>query len=200
MQVETIITGAFETNTYILTIDGEHLIIDPSGKKERIITHIDGQVDAILLTHGHFDHIKAVDDLHEYYGCPIYMNASDADLVDPLLSKTTNTMGPFSASISSKIDFIKEGKMKIGPFSFEVVFTPGHTKGSVIYIFDDMVFTGDTLFKESVGRTDLYGGSDRELKMSLRILKELDADYLIYPGHGPSSKVAHELLYNPFLK
>lgn len=200
MQVETIITGAFETNTYILTIDDEHLIIDPSGKKERIITHIDGQVDAILLTHGHFDHIKAVDDLYEYYGCPIYMNASDADLVDPLLSKTTNTMGPFSASISSKIDFIKEGKMKIGPFSFEVVFTPGHTKGSVIYIFDDMVFTGDTLFKESVGRTDLYGGSDRELKMSLRILKELDADYLIYPGHGPSSKVEHELSYNPFLK
>ena len=74
--------------------------------------------------------------------------------------------------------------MNIGPFHFETIFTPGHTKGSVIYVFDDCIFTGDTLFKESVGRTDLQGGDMAKLRESLRVFKQFNSDYKIYPGHG----------------
>lgn len=90
--------------------------------------------------------------------------------------------------------------MNIGPFSFEVIFTPGHTEGSVIYVFDDCIFTGDTLFKGSVGRTDLKGGDPSMLRRSLKIFNEFDKDYLIYPGHDETTTLSHELMYNYFLR
>lgn len=200
MEIKRIITGAFETNTYILKEGSSLLIIDPSGKAEKLLPLINGDLLAILLTHGHFDHIKAVDGLFKVYGCPIYLFKEDRELVDGKTSKEYNRMGPFTASINSPINDLHQGKMKIAPFEFDVYKTPGHTKGSGIFKFDDVIFSGDTLFKESVGRSDLYGGCERDLKESLKLFKEFALDTLIYPGHGEASDIAHECKNNPFLK
>lgn len=199
MKIERYVTGAVSTNTYLLIEDDKYLIIDPSGKAENIIKHINGKVLAILLTHGHFDHIKAVDDLYDMYQCPIYLNEGDNDLVDPISSKKTNAYFGMHGSISRPITNISEGHYEIGPFSFDVMETPGHTQGSIIYIFDDNIFTGDTLFKGSIGRTDLYGGNFSQLKQSLRVFNNFKHDYNIYPGHDEATTLERELKSNPYL-
>ncbi len=200
MQINTVVTGAFSTNTYIIKAPKGTILIDPSGKASKLIDTIKDEDIIILLTHGHFDHIKAVDDLYDHYHCMIYMHKDDLELTDPVSSKKTNTLGPYSASISAPIDHLKEGKMMIYGQEVEVYFTPGHTKGSVIYRIGNVIFSGDTLFKESVGRTDLYGGNESDLKKSLRIFKEFPSDLDVYPGHGDKTSIGYEMMYNPFMR
>ena len=197
MEVQTYILGPFQTNTYLLKEDGRILLIDPASKAEKIISLLgDQKPDVILLTHGHFDHIKAVDGLYQEYHCPVYLHEADEAMAR---DKHAGSSFGLTASISCPVEHLKEGRMQIGPFDFEVVFTPGHTKGSVIYVFDDCIFTGDTLFKGSIGRTDLAGGSDREMKQSLQIFKQFKKDYDIYPGHEFPSKLSYELATNIYL-
>ena len=199
MEVKRLITGIIKTNTYLLKEENKYIIIDPAGRAEKIMQHIDAEVVAILLTHGHFDHIKAVDDLVNEYHCPIYLNDNDLDLVLPEKAKINNCFMGLSASISNKTNNIVQGTYNITPFNFEVYETPGHTKGSVIYVFEDAIFTGDTLFKGSVGRTDLYGGNNSVLRQSLRVFKTFDKKYTIYPGHEDFSTLEEELANNPYL-
>lgn len=197
MEVQTCILGPFQTNTYLLQENGKILLIDPASKAEKIISLLGNRKpEAILLTHGHFDHIKAVDGLYRQYCCPVYLHEADETLAR---NKYSGASFGLSAYISCPIEHLKEGKMQIGPFDFEVIFTPGHTRGSVIYVFDDCIFTGDTLFKGSIGRTDLEGGSDREMKQSLQIFRQFDKDYDIYPGHDFPTKLSYELTNNYYL-
>lgn len=199
MEVKKLVTGIFQTNTYLLEINDKLLLIDPACKAEKLYPYLENkELLAVLLTHGHFDHIKACDELYKKYNVPIYLNKKDEYLTKD------NTQGSAFGlqnvpTISVPIKDLKEGKMSIGPFSFEVIFTPGHTKGSVCYIFDDCVFTGDTLFKGSAGRTDLDGGDASKLKASLRILKELNPNLIVYPGHEDISTIENEVNYNPFM-
>ena len=200
MKVEQYVMGMFCTNTYLLEINGECIVIDPASKAEKMIEIIgDRKLLAILLTHGHFDHIKAVDGLVKHFNCPVYLNA-----LDKPLTKDKNQGNDFGlesvASISVKTNDLKEGLMEIGPFKFEVIFTPGHTEGSVCYKFTDAIFTGDTLFRMSVGRTDLNGGSDNKLKASLRLLKNIQNNLTVYPGHDAITCLDDEKAFNPFLK
>ena len=193
--------GAFATNTYLLFENGQCLIIDPAGKAQKIADKIgDNQVLAILLTHGHFDHIKSVDALYKLYHCPIYLSLEDFELVDPKNAKIKNCYMNLTASISSPLKAFNEGNYQIGPFKFEVVATPGHTKGSIIMVFDEMIFSGDTLFKDSVGRTDLYGGSESDLKQSIKIFKQFNHNYIIYPGHDEITSLEEELNHNEYLR
>lgn len=199
MEVKRIVCGVFQTNTYLLEIDDKALLIDPASKPEKMIDILgDKKLLGILLTHGHFDHIKAVDGLYEKYKCPIYLNEEDAELV-----KDKHAAESFMISncptISKPITSLKEEKMNIGPFEFEVIFTPGHTKGSVCFKFENDLFTGDTLFKCGVGRTDLKGGDNKALKSSLRILKDLDSNLFIHPGHDDQSLLEYEKMNNPYL-
>ena len=176
MEIKRFVLGPMETNTYLLSIGNDAILIDPASKPEKLINILENyKLNAILLTHGHFDHIKAVDGLYEYYQCPV-------------------------SYISCPINDLKEGTMNIGPFNFEVIFTPGHSEGSVIYVFEDSIFTGDTLFRLTVGRTDLKGSDPRKLKESLRIFKNFDKDYKIYPGHDMPSLLSFELSNNYFLR
>ena len=198
MDIQTFVMGQVMTNTYLLKIGDKALLIDPAGKSEKVIEKL-GDLDllGVLLTHGHFDHIKAVDGLYEKYHCPVYIHEDDETLAR---DKYSGVSFGISSYITCPVEHLKEGKMSLGPFEFEVIFTPGHTPGSVIYLFEDCLFSGDTLFKGSVGRTDLEGGNERQLRDSLRIFRTLGKDYHIYPGHESDTFLSYELAYNWFLR
>lgn len=198
MDIKTYVLGPVCTNTYLLKQGNDALLIDPASKAEKLIDILgDLNLIGILLTHGHFDHIKAVDGLYEKYKCPVYLHEDDEYLARDKYSGESFGLVSY---ITCKVEKLNEGKMNIGPFSFETIFTPGHTMGSVIYIFEDCIFTGDTLFKGSVGRTDLEGGDIRRLKDSLRVFKQFKKDYIIYPGHDESTTLLDELDNNYYLK
>lgn len=197
MRIERFVLGPIGTNTYLLIEGNDALLIDPASKAEKLIGILgDYNLMGILLTHGHFDHIKAVDGLYEHYRCPVYLHHDDEYLAR---DKYAGESFGIVSYITCNTIHPKQGKIEIGPFKFEVVYTPGHTRGSLIYVFEDGIFTGDTLFKCSVGRTDLDGGDSRQLKDSLRIFKQFDRDYDIYPGHDESSNLSYELTNNPYL-
>lgn len=197
MEIKRFVLGPIQTNTYLL-IDGNNaLLIDPASKPEKLIDILgDLNLVGILLTHGHFDHIKAVDGLENKYHCPVYLHEADEQLAR---DKYAGDIFGLVAYITCKTIALKEGKMNIEGFSFDVIFTPGHTEGSVIYVFDDVIFTGDTLFKGSCGRTDLKGGNQSKLNASLKVFKTFSKDYLIYPGHEETTKLSDELKYNFYL-
>lgn len=197
MEIKTFVLGPLQTNTYLLSIDDKAILIDPASKPEKCIELLgDKKLIAILLTHGHFDHIKAVDGLYKQYKCPVYLHKDDEYLARD--KKSGEDFGLVSY-ISCPTIHINEGHNKIDPFEFDTIYTPGHTKGSVLYMFDDSIFTGDTLFKGSVGRTDLDGGNQSELIRSLRFFNSLNKDYYIYPGHDQPTTLLNELRYNPYL-
>lgn len=198
MEIKRFVLGPLQTNTYLLTIGNDALLIDPASKPEKLIDILkDYNLLAILLTHGHFDHIKAVDGLYQKYHCPVYMNLSDEQLAK---DKYSGSEFGLVSYISCPINDLKQGLASIGPFNFEVIFTPGHTEGSVIFVFEDAIFTGDTLFKLTVGRTDLKGSDPSKLKNSLKIFKSFTKDYRIYPGHDMPSLLSFELENNYYLR
>lgn len=196
MLIERFVLGAIQTNTYIISIDNKAIVIDPASKADKIISLLNGkELLAVLLTHGHFDHIKACDGLFENYHCPIYIHEADEDM-----TRDKRNAFDYEISVTSYIScpliHLKEGKMKIGPFEFEVLFTPGHSKGSVCYVFEDDIFTGDTLFKLSIGRTDFKGGSEKEIKESLRLIKNINKDLIVHPGHEEETNLLFEIANN----
>ncbi len=198
MDIRTYVMGPIATNTYVLVSGNDAIVIDPASKPEKMIEKLgDLDLKAVLLTHGHFDHIKACDGLYEKYHCPIYLHEDDEELARDKYSGADFGLVSY---ISCKTLPLKEGKMKIGPFEFEVIFTPGHTPGSVIFVFDHYIFSGDTLFRGSVGRTDLKGGDARTLKESLRVFKNFKEEYFILPGHDDPSTLSFELANNWYLR
>ena len=201
MEVERIVVGAVETNCYLLHDKGCIILIDPGDSPRRIIrqmeSHGDFRLLAILLTHGHFDHIGAVDALVEKYHCPVYGCQDDEKM---LRNRRFNSMGPLGCQLECPISWLSSDRLDIGDFHFRVLYTPGHTNGSVMYLIDGMLFSGDTLFRGSVGRTDLYGGSYGTLMHSLQQIRQLDEKTIVYPGHEDQTTVEEELRYNPFLQ
>ncbi|MGB4626818.1 MAG: MBL fold metallo-hydrolase, partial [Erysipelotrichaceae bacterium] len=171
MKVELIKVGMFQTNCYLVYNDSEMLVIDPgaSFKKidEAIKRHENVKVLAILLTHGHFDHIGAVDKLKNKYNCPIIASKEDKKI---LRNEKYNNLAGFASQVESQIDWIEKDELKFGSIDVKVLFTPGHSAGSVMYIIDGKLFSGDTLFRLSVGRTDLYSGNSYQLMESLQQL------------------------------
>ena len=198
MEIQTLVLGPLQTNTYLLKQGHDVILIDPASKPEKLIELL-GQdtLQAILLTHGHFDHIKAVDGLYDHFRCPVFLHPEDEEMAR---DKRSGSMFGLVSYIRCPIVPLEEGPMQIGPFRFETVFTPGHTKGSVVFVFEDAIFSGDTLFRGSIGRTDLEGGDASEMRRSLRWFSTLEKDYRIFPGHDEPTTLARELVHNPYLK
>ena len=194
MKVETLVLGMVETNCYLVSENGSLLIIDPASSGRRLVDRInrdyEGKLDGILLTHGHFDHIGAVDHLVKEYGCPVYGCRDDEKL---FTDAAVNSLMGMNATVKSPITWVKGNSMKVGSIIVKIYYTPGHSPGSVMYEIGGILFSGDTIFHESVGRTDLYGGSFSQLKQSLDVLNSLPYDMVICPGHGESTTVGHEL-------
>ncbi|HQB32879.1 MAG TPA: MBL fold metallo-hydrolase [Erysipelotrichaceae bacterium] len=200
MKVDVIKVGMFQTNCYLVYNDSEMLVIDPgaSFKKidEAIQSHENVKVLAILLTHGHFDHIGAADRLKEKYNCPIIASRDDEKI---LRNEKYNNLAGFAASVRSEVEWLEKDELNLGSIKIRILYTPGHSAGSVMYVIDNKLFSGDTLFRLSVGRTDLYSGSGYLLNQSLQKLFDLDRDMIVYPGHEASTTVGFELDYNPYI-
>jgi glyoxylase-like metal-dependent hydrolase (beta-lactamase superfamily II) len=170
MEIKRLILGPLFTNCYVLTSKEEAAVIDPGGESKKILEEIeDKKLKYIILTHSHLDHIFSAVKLKEKTGAKILTHANEKE----------------SLKIEAD-EFLEEGdEIKIGEEFLKVILTPGHTKGSISLIGENFIFTGDTLFKDGYGRTDLPGGSPEEMEKSLKKLSELmEPGIKIYPGHG----------------
>ena len=196
LKIETLTLGLYQVNCYIVSQPGSRscCIIDPGYEPETVMEYLEDhrlEPAAILLTHGHFDHVGGVRTLAaEYKDLPVFLCRED------LIMPPQMTAGPLYYS-----DFYKEGsKLDLAGIHWEVIETPGHTPGSVCLIAENCIFSGDTLFHGSCGRTDLPCGSVKDIENSLHRLSQISDDYQVFPGHGDSTTLAWEKRYNPFLK
>ena len=205
MNIEKIVVSPFETNCYLVwnELDNICAIIDPGDEDQIIIDKInryDLIPKAIFLTHGHADHIAAVEPLKEKYEIPLYLGKGDEVLLDSSSSYISSVLGykincPAPDYLMNDADIINIGSMK-----FTILATPGHTPGGVCYLNGKHLFCGDTLFSGSIGRTDLPGGSYQQLIDSInRSILTLPEEIICYPGHGPMTTVGEEKNSNPFL-
>lgn len=191
------------TNCYLIQSEKAAVVIDPGYKRESILEFLNRNSDKerlILLTHGHYDHIGAAEYLRKETSVKIGIGLLDEPaLRDNNLNCALSfkrTLNPFSA------DFLyNDGDIvTVGDINFKVILCKGHTKGGVAYLAENCIFTGDTLFRESVGRTDLAGGNFKELENSVKKLYTLPCETIVYPGHGESSTIGFEKQNNPFVK
>lgn len=200
MRTTTLSLGMLQTNCYIVEDDQSRaLIVDPGAKAEKVIAFLEKEhitPVAIVLTHGHFDHIGAVDALYQQYHIPIYMHHDDYELVSQPSKQSRAT---HRIHISSPITFVKEGKQTLHGFEVEFIHAPGHTEGCMMMIYKGQLFSGDVLFLEDIGRTDLDTSNPSKMKQTLRIIATLDPDLVVYPGHEESTTLKHELQHNPYL-
>ena len=185
--------GLYQVNTYLLFNDaGEALVIDPGYEADAILDALEGKtLKAIVLTHGHFDHVGAVKELVAETGCEVYIHAAEATL-PPMM-----TAGElYYTRTYAEGDTVTP----ISGVELKVLHTPGHPPGSVCLLWGDQMFSGDTLFEGSCGRVDFPGGDPQEMLKSLRRLASLQAEYQVHPGHGESTTLNREKGYNPYLR
>lgn len=212
VEIVPIVTGPFVENSY-LAIDqdnGKLVIIDPGDDADQLIQHIENTklpLAAILLTHGHIDHIGAVDALRHWSGAPVLAHAADQFVIAAFPDMCRMFGLPVKAAPHVDHWLENEPAQRTGSLPFDVMgdtgivvhYTPGHSPGGVCYQFGEHLITGDTLFKGSIGRTDLPGGDWQILNNSLSYLTKLPAELRVYPGHGPETSMGLECESNPFL-
>jgi hydroxyacylglutathione hydrolase len=207
MKIKTCVVGCMSTNCYLVINEEtkETIVIDPGDQAEKMKELIQekGLVPVgILLTHGHFDHIMAVPDLVNTYGIKVFAaSPEDTLLSDDKLNSSAMIRRRFT--LSADILLEDEEKLDLGGISFKTIYTPGHTSGGICYYIENekVIFTGDTLFFESVGRTDFPTGDMRSLLHSIeQRLLVLPEEVKVYPGHGETTSIGHEKKNNPFIK
>ena len=203
IQIHMLTLGAYQTNTYI--IHEEHsktcAIIDTGYDVQAIVNKVAAlglEVDAVLLTHGHFDHVGAVEQIVTATGCKLWMHQRDYTQVK---NPQNDFFYPLHDCAFTEVRFCEEGEtIRAGGLTLRVQETPGHTWGSVCYLCEDAIFSGDTLFAGSCGRTDLPGGDWHTITESLKRLAALEGDHRVFPGHGQSTTLAYEKRYNPYMR
>ena len=174
MEVKKIVTGYLDENCYLIINNGKCLVVDPGDEYNKIKTEIgDNKVLGVLITHSHVDHIGALRNFLTKRSIKIFKRSN-----------------------------LEEKDYEIGDFKFTCIYTPGHSKDSVTFYFkeDKCMFIGDFIFKESIGRTDLPGGSDSEMKESIKKILQYDDDITLYPGHDEITSLGEEKKNNPYLK
>lgn len=203
MKIDVMPLGHIAANCYMLLSNNAAVVIDPgifSQKVEDFLNDNSEKDRLILLTHAHFDHICGADRLRKDTGVKIAVGEKDAPaLIDTKLSlsdKFHAHQPPFEADILLKDNAI----FNVGDIEFKSISTPGHTVGGMCYLTGKTLFSGDTLFLESVGRTDFPGGESQTLLKSIKRLLTLDEEITVYPGHGEPTTVKHERIYNPFIR
>ncbi len=203
LKIRKVIVGPLMTNCYILSSDGECVIIDAGGNAQKIIDEIElgrYNVKFIMATHGHFDHFLSVAELQKTYNVPFMIHENDLKTMN-LPELSINRFFPeLNFEMPENIvSFNGTFHFNVGDHEFTIMETPGHTPGSVCIIGDKFMLTGDTLFRLSIGRTDL-GGNEKQMLSSLKKLTEINESTRIYPGHGDPSDIRYEILNNIFFQ
>ncbi|MBQ3286197.1 MAG: MBL fold metallo-hydrolase [Ruminococcus sp.] len=205
IKIMCFVIGMIGTNCYLIEDEatGELAVVDPADHSDRLIEEIDkrgGKLSYILLTHGHYDHITGAAELCERYHPTVCASEKEVMLIaEPSYNLSKNhgiTINPFTVDRP-----LKDGDtVMLGESEIRFMLTPGHTMGSGCYIVDDSIFSGDTLFCTSVGRTDFPTSSMRDMMQSVARLKNLEGDYDVYPGHDVFTTLGRERKYNPFMR
>lgn len=206
MKVEKFVTGIISTNCYLVINEDtkQAVVIDPAACPSYLMSHIKSEglkIEAILLTHGHFDHIMGIDGFLSEFDVPVYVHEEDADAMeDPVLNQSSTYTSGYTFG---KARYLRDRQtLELAGYTFQVIHTPGHTKGGCCYYVasENVLFSGDTLFQNSVGRTDFDNSSTSDLVHSIREkLFLLPDDTMVYPGHMGETKIGHEKKYNPYV-
>jgi hydroxyacylglutathione hydrolase len=204
MKIHTLVVGQLQTNCYILESQGHAVIVDPGDEPERILRFIkdlNATPTRIVATHTHFDHVLGVNGVQRATKTLFWIHADDLPMLQSMQSRVRQFMG-FEVPPPPKVDgYLKDGdSLKLGDEKVRILHTPGHSPGSISLSGNGYVLTGDALFNQSIGRTDLPGGDLNTLIHSIREkLFKLDDDTTVYPGHGPETTIGDEKLANPFV-
>ena len=195
LKIHALALGAYQTNCYIIHDEGSKTccVIDPGYDADRILDKLDAlglSLEAIALTHGHFDHVGAVKELAAETGCDVYLCADDLSM-PPMMT---------AGQLYYTKTYTEGTQLKLAGLEISVLHTPGHTPGSVCLLTENTIFSGDTLFEGSCGRTDLPGGDWATIQRSLKRLAALEGNFWIFPGHGGSTTLRDEKRYNPYMQ
>ena len=187
--------GDYQTNCYLVWADGSDTcaVIDPGYESGRVLERakqLGKSIQTILLTHGHFDHVGAVKEIAEATGCQVYIGSEELSMPEYMTAGALYYTDLYAPG----------GVVTAGGVAFQVMHTPGHTPGSVCLVARDSIFSGDTLFAGSCGRTDFPGGSWNQIQNSLKQLAGLEKNYAVFPGHGESTTLDKERMYNPYMR
>lgn len=206
MRVERIPAGIYAANCYLVYSENtkEGIVIDPGGDADDIMTRINElglNIKYIVLTHGHGDHIAGINDLKNFIDVPVAIHKEDEYMLKNGDKNLSSLMAMGTIEVSPDILLDEGDKISFGDLVAEVIYTPGHTLGGISLKIGDSIFTGDTLFAGSIGRTDFQGGSYEDIISSIKnkILIYPD-DTIIYPGHGPATTIEKEKATNPFVR
>lgn len=201
MTIKGIVNGKWAENCYIISANNKAIVLDPGGNVDVVSKYLNEnklELCAIINTHAHFDHVVAVADIKEIYKIPFYLHSKD----ERLLKSANLYMSLFEGESkigTPSVDFYLDKisiPFLIEDFEINVLFTPGHTEGSVCFLIGNSLFTGDTLLKGTIGRVDLPGANKEKLKHSLTMISKLNSDLVLYPGHGEDTTLSRELSSN----
>ena len=203
VKIHTLALGPLQTHCHVVWAEGSAscVVVDPACSPEIIQAFAARQglkIQAIFLTHGHFDHVGAVEALRDAAGCALWMHKGD---YHQRKDSMNDYLYPLHDKELGKVDFCEDGDViSAAGLTFAVISTPGHSRGSVCYRTEDILLSGDTLFAGGCGRTDLPGGDWAAIQISLADLSELEDSVKVYPGHGESTTLAQEKRYNPYMR
>ena len=197
MKIICICPESFAANTYALISDTHAIIVDPSVSLDAINDTVKAEgarIEGILLTHGHFDHIMSIDTLRQAEHVDVMIHKDDAEMLTDSHKNAFFTFFRREKSYApAEIILNDNDKISLGDETITVIHTPGHSKGSCCFLCDDIMVTGDTLFADNIGRSDLWGGNENALRDSLSSLSDYDLNIKIYPGHGHSALLGDAL-------
>jgi glyoxylase-like metal-dependent hydrolase (beta-lactamase superfamily II) len=205
IKVKKITSGALNVNCYVVydLRTSRALIIDPGEDGDKVIFEIEKNAlipEILINTHAHFDHILSNDKICSKFKIPLAIHKNELALLSDSKKNGTDIFGITGTIRKADVLFEDNQEVKLSFISFKVIHTPGHTNGSICLLFDKFLFTGDTLFAGTIGRTDLITGSDVDMKRTLIKLKKLESSLIVYPGHGSTTTMANELRHNLYFK
>ena len=205
IQITKFVCGPLQENCYLVTdpTTEKAILIDPGSPDQPLLEalkKLPGKLTGILLTHGHFDHIGGINAVEDISDVPVFVHSGDAPMLTDGRKNLSLYFGKTLTCNCTQKPVEDGDEISFGAQSFRALHTPGHSGGSVCYIGDGVLFSGDTLFAGSIGRTDFPGSDEKQMALSLEKLQSLPGDYQIYPGHGPQTTLSTEKLQNLYFR